>query len=419
MNLSRTEDLNSTEQLGPAVGIRVEVVGAGSTMTFDSGSVTVGSGTDADLRLDDRAVSRRHALLQLLPGAVRVTDLESRNGTHYLGARITTATVPHGGSVQVGRSTLRFIPYRTQRDDEITADGPAEMVGRTPVMRRLFAKMKRVAPLDSPVLIEGESGVGKETVSRAIHALSTPSQPLVVLDCAGINPNIIEAELFGVARGAFTGADRARAGLFEQATGGTLVIEEPASLPLELQPRLLRVLESKEFKRIGENVVRKTRTRIITVSCQDLDAEVAAGRFRRDLLFRLAILRIRVPALRERREDIPLLATHLARLIVPGATLAPSILAAFQCHTWPGNVRELRNSVERAVLGLETFATQRSAIAAPSFLEARDTLLHEFEQRFLADLLRRNSNNVSQAAREAKLARSFFYKLLRKHGLVS
>ena len=407
---SGTEGLSRGGE-GALTAVKIEAPGTDISFLLERGSATVGSAGSADLRLEDRAVSRQHAVLELLPGAVRVRDLGSRNGTLYLGARIDVATVPLGGTIVVGRTTLHFLPVHSVASRELTADAPGALIGRAPAMRRLFAKVRKLGSATSDVLIEGESGTGKEAIARELHALAGPGRPLVVFDCAAVNPNLIDAELFGVAKGAFTGADRARAGLVEQAAGGTLLIDEPAALPLEVQPRLLRVLEAREFRRLGENLVRKASFRAIATSRAPLDEAVKRKVFREDLLYRLAITRLVVPPLRDRREDVPALASHFA-----AQQLEPSTLAAMQVHPWPGNVRELKSAVERALIGLDETPASAGA-RGPSFLEARERLLGDFDRQFLVALLERHRGNVSAAAREAQLARSFLYKLLEKHGL--
>ena len=418
---SDTEGLSFTgaDAVRPVRVHGVDGPGASAEALLERGTLTIGSGGSADLRVDDKAISRQHAVLELLPGAVRVRDLGSRNGTRYLGAKIDVATVPLGGTIQIGRTTFRLSPAALAHAAEATADSPGTLIGNAPPMRKLFARIRRLAAGDTGVLIEGESGSGKEAIARAIHQLGAPGRPFVVFDGAAINANLIESELFGVAKGAFTGADRARAGLLEQATGGTLLLDEVTALPVMLQPRLLRVLESREFRRVGENLVRKASFRVIATSQVPLEQAVARGTFRQDLLFRLAVTRLTVPPLRERREDVAALATHFAAAFAPGHKLEKSTLAAMQCHPWPGNVRELKSAVERALAGLEASPSPAAGAVTASFLEVRQALLSDFERQFLTALLGRHRGNVSAAAREAQLARSFLYKLLEKHGLAS
>jgi DNA-binding NtrC family response regulator len=236
-------------------------------------------------------------------------------------------------------------------------------------MRRLFAVAGRVAASDVTVLIQGETGTGKDARAEALHHASPRAAgPLVVVDCGAVPPSLFESELFGHERGAFTGADRARAGAFEEADGGTLFLDEIGELPLPLQPKLLRVLEAREVRRIGGAQPRKVDVRVIAATNRDLREEVNRGTFRQDLYFRLEVVRFEVPPLRERPEDIPLLAEHFRQLAKPGTGVAPfseETLATFMAHKWPGNVRELRNAVERlTVLDEMPFAGQL-APAAP------------------------------------------------------
>jgi DNA-binding NtrC family response regulator len=413
-----TEGMTSEHELVAACLIP-EGADSKSMAKLERGTLTVGSGSGVDLRVEDRSVSRLHASFELLTGGVRVRDLGSRNGTFYLGARIETVVVPVGASVVLGRLTVRIAPLLAEPNLELTADPPSPLVGASKAIRRLSGLMKKLARSEATLLIEGASGTGKELIARAIHNAWRPSSPFVVFDCAAVSPNLIESELFGVTRGAFTGADRARAGVFEQALDGTVLIDEPASLPIDLQPKLLRVLESREFRRIGDSLVRKTTARFMATSRVSLESEVQAGRFREDLFYRLSSVRLEVPPLAQRREDIPVLAQHFAA--VHGVRLPASTVAAMQCHHWPGNVRELKGAIERTLLKLDaplqTPTTSKGE--APSFLEARDQLVSEFEREFVRALLTRHRGNISAAAREAKLARSFFYRLIEKHGLSS
>ncbi|MBK7861530.1 MAG: sigma 54-dependent Fis family transcriptional regulator [Archangiaceae bacterium] len=426
--MTRAKSRTWTEQLSDDAGapepIWVEVSegpSAGARCLLETGTLFVGSDAGCDLEVRDRSVSRRHLSVELLAGAVRVSDLGSRNGTVYLGAKISDARVPIGGSVRIGRCTLRFAPQRAQPQESRSTELHG-LLGASPAARRMFAQLEKLGPSDATVLIRGESGTGKDSVARVLHALSPRArQPYQVFSCGAVNPNLIESELFGHARGAFTGADRLRVGAVEAAGQGTLLLDEVGALPLELQPKLLRVLESREFQRVGDGQVRRAEMRVLASSQVDLDAEVKAGRFRRDLYFRLAVVELFVPALRERVEDIPLLARHFARqLSGVEVELAASTLAALQCDPWPGNLRELRNAVER-VLALGALEPQSAAAASPkasaSFKAARERVLDEFEKDYLATLLGVHRGNVSHAAKAAGLARSAFYRLLNRHGL--
>jgi len=419
---SKTEGLVSGDlKVEPVIVEAVEGPAKGIKLKLSAGMISVGAADGCDLVLSDSAVSRQHLSVELLAGGVRVRDLGSRNGTTYLGAKIEEARVPIGGSVRIGRTVLRFTP--TTLPAPISGrEQLHSLIGRSLSMQRLFALLEKLGPQESTVLIRGETGSGKDAVARTLHALSPRTQsPFVVFDCGAVNSNLIESELFGHAKGAFTGAERTRAGAIESAFGGTLFLDEIGELPLELQPKLLRVLESREFRRVGEDIARKANVRVVSATHRNLEAAVAAGKFRSDLYYRLAVAIVEVPPLRNRAEDIPLLAAYFAKQCTGvDVELAPATLAALQCDPWPGNVRELRNAVERAVT-LGNFGEQPAAHASSptSYKEARDALLERFERDYLQALLARHGGNVSAAAREAKLSRSQFYRLLGRHGLGS
>jgi DNA-binding NtrC family response regulator len=306
--------------------------------------------------------------------------------------------------------------------------------GRSTAMRRLFALAGRVAASDVTVLIEGETGTGKDALCEALHQASTrASGPLIVVDCGAVPPNLFESELFGNEKGAFTGADRARAGAFEEADGGTLFLDEIGELPLQLQPKLLRVLEAREVRRIGSAQPRKINVRVIAATNRDLREEVNRGTFRQDLYFRLEVMRLRVPPLRERPDDIPVLAEHFRTLAKPGDAAPPfsdETLRNFVAHPWPGNVRELRNAVERlTVLDDMPFTTPTAAdvddgsgggepvdIRVP-FKEAKNALTDRFERRYLTAMLEATAGNISEAARRAGIDRVYLLRLMGRYGL--
>ncbi len=418
---SRTEGLAAADlKMEPVIVEAIEGPAKGQRIKLSAGTVSVGAAPECDLVLAaDSAVSRQHLSVELMAGGVRVRDLGSRNGTTYLGAKIEEARVPVGGSVRIGRTVLRFTPA-TQPAPVSGREQLHYLIGRSLGMQRLFALLEKLGPQESTVLIRGETGSGKDAVARTLHALSPRAQgPFVVFDCGAVNSNLIESELFGHAKGAYTGADRTRAGAIESAHGGTLFLDEIGELPLELQPKLLRVLEAREFRRVGEDVPRKANVRVVSATHRDLEAAASAGKFRSDLYYRLAVAIVEVPPLRNRPEDIPLLAAHFAKQCTGvDVQLAPATLAALQCDPWPGNVRELRNAVERAVtLGSLADTQSPQANSPTSYKEARDSLLDRFERDYLQALLTRHGGNVSAAAREAKLSRSQFYRLLGKHGI--
>jgi DNA-binding NtrC family response regulator len=417
-----TATLHPTHDARPQP-VRVQAAegpGKGPSVQLRSGTVVIGSHPDCDLVLEDPAVSRRHATAELLPGEVRVTDLGSRNGTRYLGAKIATATVPVGGAIQVGKTTVRFQPVA-----EAAASSELEslhgLVGRSPAMRRVFALLQKAARQEVTVLLRGETGTGKGAAARALHQESPRAAgPFVVFDCAAVQSNLMESALFGHRKGAFTGADKDRAGALEVAAHGTLFLDEVGELPIELQPKLLRVLESREFQRLGDSVVRRADVRVVAATHRNLTEDISARRFRLDLFHRLAVTDIELPALRSRPEDIPLLARHFARQQAGiEVALTPETVAAFQCARWPGNVRELRNAVERALtLGDAGAEAAPEDPAAASFIAARDAAMARFEKDYLIALLEQHGGNVSAAAKAARLARSHLYRLLQRHDLV-
>jgi DNA-binding NtrC family response regulator len=416
----RTVTLGGNTPAQPLTELVVEAVdgpGKGVRGVLKVGTFFIGSDKGCDLVIDDEAVSRRHCALELMAGDVLVKDLGSRNGTRYLGARVTTARVPAGGSIRVGKTTLQLKPPVTEvapASERVELGG---MSGRSLAMRQIFAQLERLGPTDSAVLLTGETGAGKGAAARAMHGLSLRAKgPFHVFDCAAAHRGTVESALFGHVRGAFTGADRDRIGAVDAALGGTLFLDEVGELPLDLQPKLLRLLEAREFTPLGGAKPKAADVRVLSATHRDLKTEVAAGRFRKDLFYRLAVAEVVIPPLRERPDDIEVLAQRFAHeLGGEEASLAPATLAAFRHLRWPGNVRELRNAVER-VLALG----EHSVVAPPtdaSFIEARDQALDRFEREYLEALLKQHNGQVSAAAKAAKLARSHFYRLLEKHGL--
>jgi two-component system response regulator GlrR len=396
-------------------------------------SIVCGSAPSAGLCIVDPLVSRLHAEFDIRPDGVWVRDLGSRNGTYLSGIRVAHARLPADAHVTVGSTTLVF---RTA-DAPVTVDlwpvsqfGP--MLGRSEVMRELFARLARYAPSDSPVLIQGETGTGKELVAYAIHDASPrASSPFVIVDCAGLPETLLESELFGHTRGAFTGAVSARRGAFEEAEGGTVFLDEIGELPLAMQPKLLRVLESRAVRRLGESTYRPVNVRFVAATHRDLQSMVQAGAFREDLYFRLAVLPVTLPSLRERPDDVPLLVDHFAK----GRPLNASrdeLLQALASRSWMGNVRELRNFVERAVsvgakeamaLGASLPVPATLSPALPSvpcdrpFKEAREAWTDHFDREYVRQLLERHSRDVGAAANAAGVDRTYIYRLIRRHRL--
>jgi transcriptional regulator with GAF, ATPase, and Fis domain len=304
--------------------------------------------------------------------------------------------------------------------------GPA--IGASRPMQHLFGLLDKVAPSDSTVLLLGETGTGKEVLAKAIHLRSKrANRPFVVVDCGAVAPTLIESELFGHVRGSFTGAVADRNGAFLEADGGTIFLDEIGELPVELQPKLLRVLEAGTVRRVGEDRHRTANVRIIAATHRDLDEEVVNGRFRRDLYYRLAVVPVTVPPLRDRLDDIPLLTAHFVRGMGRGTfELPPTLLSRFAAYRWPGNVRELRNLVERALAGADVDPLPSESVTSRPladhitdlpFKEAKERLVESFTKEYLVALLDKCGGNISQMAREAGIARNYVHRLVAKYGL--
>jgi transcriptional regulator with GAF, ATPase, and Fis domain len=394
--------------------------------------VAVGSAPGNAIEVADATVSRIHAELDPRDGCVWVRDLGSRNGTFVENIRVAEAEVPAGGTVVVGGTKLH-IERNVQREaiDLWPTHHFGSIVGRSTVMRELFARCHRVAGLDTTLLIQGETGTGKEVVAEAIHAASARANgPFVIVDCAALPETLLEAELFGHLKGAFTGATSCRDGAFQEAEGGTLFLDEIGELPAGMQPKLLRVVETLSVRRIGESSYRKVDVRIIAATNRDLRTMVNAGAFREDLYFRLAVLPLTVPPLRQRLDDIPLLVQHFTGPHL-AAFFSQQILDGLASRDWPGNVRELRNFVDRATAfgtaeALELTSpssAQASGAELPlvpidrPFKEVRELWLNHLERQYVAQLLERHSRNISAAADDAGLDRTYLHRLIRKHGL--
>jgi transcriptional regulator with GAF, ATPase, and Fis domain len=406
---------------------------AGTHKCVLTGRTTIGSAPGAQVRIADREVSRLHAELEPTDRGTWVRDLGSRNGTFVDNLQVAAAMVPDGARIRVGRTdvVLRYPPEGSPVD-LWAEDHFGSLIGASTPMRELFAQMSRVAQSDAPVLILGETGTGKELAARAIHDSSARrSGPFVIVDCAALASSLIEGELFGHSRGAFTGAVAARAGSFETANGGTIFLDEIGELPSELQPKLLRVLESRTVKRLGESEHRPIDVRLVAATHRDLQRMVNAGAFREDLYFRIAVLPLVLPPLRARKDDIPLLFRHFLAGRRPVEPVSEHELAEMP---WLGNVRELRNFVERACAigakgamrsGPAAVAVVGSAMDAGAppvpfeqpFKEFRERWIDHGEREYLRRLLDRHGRNVPAAAEAAGLDLTYVYRLIRKHGL--
>ncbi len=417
-----------------------------SAVTFGQRVVTIGTHPDNDLPVSGPGVSRFHCRVEVGADGYRVIDRGSKNGTFLNEVRVRDAWLEPGAVLHVGGVEVAFDV--TDDEIEVRLSGRTSfggLVGRSEAMREVFAVLERLAPTDLTVLVDGPSGTGKELAAEAIHEHSARRDgPFVVFDCSAVAHDLIESELFGHVRGAFTGAHAARQGAFEQAHGGTLFLDEIGELDLDLQPKLLRALEKRSVRRVGGNETVPVDVRIVAATNRDLREEVERGGFREDLYYRLAVARVALPALSSRPEDIPLLVEHFVkdvreRLGVPGLSLAWSTLERLQAHPWPGNVRELRNFVERAAAlagadgdvptrlldlpappnragapdGGDWLAAAGVALDAP-FKDAKNQLVETFERAYWEAAMERADGNVSQAARDAGVHRKSVEYILRK-----
>ena len=410
----------------------IEGPGSGAQHKAAAREVSVGTAAHNDLVLPDPTVSRHHFSITATPDGFLLRDLGSSNGTWVGGVRVQQGYVEDGARVKVGRTVLRVDQVTEDICEPLSADDRfGSLLGTSSAMRRIFAVLPRIAQSESSILLEGETGTGKGVLAAAVHEASLRANgPMVVLDCAAIAPTLIESELFGHVRGSFTGAQSDRAGAFEQAAGGTIFIDEIGELPLDMQPKLLRALEERTIKRVGGNARVKLDARVIAATNRDLRAEVNRGTFRADLYYRLDVVRLQIPPLRERTGDIEQLARHFYADLVPEKTIPADLLAAFKRQAWPGNVRELRAAVERAVLFedpelLGLFTSEPGKSAEPSadegfdprvpFRVAKQRAADRWEARWVRELMQKAAGNLSEAARIAHMDRSHLRSLVRKY----
>ncbi len=426
---------------------------------FEKSTVTIGAMEDNDLVVSDDTVSRYHCKIVQEDNAYLLVDLGSTNGTFINRVRIREGYLKPGCTIGLGTTEVKF--HSAEERVEIVPSRKERLgglVGRHVKMRELYAVLEKIAPTATTVVIEGETGTGKEVVAQTIHQLSPRSAgPMMVFDCGAVPDNLIESELFGHEKGSFTGAVMTRQGLFEMAHGGTLFLDELGELPLDLQPKLLRALEQREIRRVGGNRPIKVDVRIVAATNRNLEEEVKRGRFRQDLFYRLSVVRVFLPPLRDRMEDIPPLVKHFLteggynRRPDGGAKVtgvsrgAVDLLTAYR---WPGNVRELANTIERAVSFAENDliepadlpenvrgelavprgesaalsvphgaagGNQSSADAEGTFKDAKERWVSSFEKDYIVALLKKNKGNISHAAREADIDRKYFRKLMRKY----
>ncbi len=442
------QPLPATRTQRPALVSWTDASGAHEVTIQDA--TTVGQSPNAGIVVEDASVSRMHAELEPRTDGVMIRDLASTNGTFVQSIRLNSGLALDNVRIRIGRVEMLV----RQGAETVTAQlwkrqDFEGMLGRSAVMRALFEQMAHVAPSAETVLIQGESGTGKELVAEAIHRRSARANgPFVVLDCAGLHSNVAESELFGHAKGAFTGAAKARIGHIEAAHGGTLFLDEIGDLPADLQPKLLRAIESRQIRRVGENEYRPADVRFISASHRDLRKQVNLNRFREDLYFRLAVVPLRVPPLRERPEDIPLLIEHFLAGKKEVPAMPRDVLEELMARTWEGNVRELRNFVGLAsVLGVRAAlagelqrdrpvdageasppiapeslppdvirAAQALIAATGTYYEVRNEWSKIAESVYIPRLMDRYKN-VTDAALRAGLSSGYLRKILHRLGI--
>lgn len=458
------KDLDSKTELLPAEETRdlislrkcilAVVEGPSPRVKHDLGKkklTKIGKKNDNDIVINDKTVSRYHMEIEATADSYLLKDLNSTNGTSINGIRVKEAFLSPGDVITVGNTKIEYQAFNEKVQIEPSKNNFfGELVGKSRKMRQIFGVLERISPTLATVIIEGETGTGKELVARAIHANSLrKDKPFVVVDCSAIAPNLIESELFGHVKGSFTGAIKDRRGAFEESISGTIFLDEIGELNLDLQPKLLRALEQREIKRVGSTQSVQLDVRVVCATNRNLRNEVQEGRFREDLYYRLSVVKIQIPSLRERPEDIPeicekILTNARFNKKPDGSYYATRVeddaLKTLQRYQWPGNVRELNNILERAVSFSENGiinahhlqyifsevnnpqeeATMRTAAIDSSvpFKEAKQKIVESFEKDYLEDLLKKHKNNVSKAAREAKIDRKHLRNLLIKYGIL-
>lgn len=413
----------------------VEGEDRGKELVLEKERVTLGRSTVCDLPLQDGSVSGIHCEVVAGPEGFLLRDLGSTNGIFMLGHRIRELYLRPGSEFQMGNNLIRFesldnvVKIPLSRSDHF-----GSVLGRSIPMREVFAVLERVSTADLPVLLRGETGTGKELLASAVHSYSfRKNHPFVVLDCGAVPGDTIESTLFGHEKGAFTGAVDCRRGVFEEASGGTLFIDEVGELAVGLQPKLLRALEQQEIQRVGGVKPVKVDVRIVAATHRDLLALVDQGLFREDLFYRLSVVEVFVPPLRDRPEDVPLLVEQFLKAEDRSdIRLSEDAMLSLQSHTWPGNVRELRNVMERASrlvegevidagdLHLGRQYGDRLSLAVGGNLpykEAKARLLGQFERQYLTQLMKEHGGNLSAASRKAGLARNHLRNLCRKYDI--
>jgi DNA-binding NtrC family response regulator len=411
-------------------GVTFTVDGAQPSRTF------VGKGPVCQLRLTDPTVSRRHLALDVVPGGLRASDLGSTNGSHVNGVAIIEVLLRGGELVRLGDTVIRVDAVEPARAPMSHASAFGRVVGASAAMRRLYPLCERLAASDVPLIIEGETGTGKELLAESLHEAGPRARgPFVVLDCTAVPPGLVESALFGHEAGAVPGAATAARGVFEQAAGGTLLIDEIGDLDVTIQPKLLRAIERSEVRRVGSERSIRVDVRLVATTRRDLDREIQAGRFRDDLFYRLAVARIELPPLRDRQGDVALLAQTFWKQLGGGDTPIPyDFMLRLEDGTWPGTVRELHNAITRRIaLGDFEDAGPLAASGPPDagraqsaggedvidrvlaldlpLTPSRDRVVDDFERRYVQRVLARHGGDIARAAAASGIARRYFQLL--------
>jgi transcriptional regulator with GAF, ATPase, and Fis domain len=453
-------DRATSRQLQKAKVVIVEGPDEGKQFTISKSKFYVGRSAVTDFKVSDKSISGTHFEIRAEEEGFLLRDLGSTNGTRLGGCRIREVYLAPNVSFRAGNTTFKLVPLDEVVDIPLSQDEHfGGVIGRSVAMREVFATLAKVAPSELTCLIEGDTGTGKERIARAIHERSRRAdKPFVVLDCSSIPRELMESYVFGHERGAFTGAVAQHKGAFEQANGGTLFLDEIGELDISLQPKLLRVLENREFVRVGGTRVNRTDCRIIAATNRDLRLMVNEGGFREDLYFRLSVIQVHLPSLAARREDIALIVQHFLddlaarRPDLPRTRLTAEAMDLLMSHGWPGNVRELRNVIERAASlasggviersDLHLFGyTVGSATGSPTlqhdgvssstvddtgriqvdltldFKDAKQKVIDQFEYEYLDRLIDEHDGNISRAAKAAGITRFHMRELLKKHDL--
>lgn len=443
VSIDSTAIANRTRGL-PVKQIRATVVegpDSGRTVSV-SDLLSIGTAEGNNLVLTDPTVSRFHVDLERVGDRISVSDHGSTNGIIVKQARIERGAVVPGTILELGRSRIRVDDGESAEIELHDQDALGDLFCGAPVMRQLVARVRRLATSPASVLLLGETGSGKEIVARTLHELRHPAgAPFEIVDCGSLQPTLIGSELFGHEKGAFTGADRQHQGAFERAKGGTIFLDEIGELPLSLQATLLGALERRTFRRLGGKTPIEFNAQVICATHRDLREEVNSGSFRQDLLYRIAVFTLRIPPLREHKEDIPRLVEHFARHAGHSGPIEevfpPPVMEALARHRWPGNVRELRNAVEAALVWGDEFSAARAPMEPEADVEHKEPRADrsrsislepmlelefsqaraQFEGEYIKGMIELCSGNVAEAARRARVNRSYLFRMLKKYGI--